>query len=373
MAGVPHQGGATWAVLQYVLGLRRLGFEVTFVEPLPLPAGSAAPAPEIVRYFSRVCDAFDLHGSAALLLSDRRTVGLPYGRLESAASRADLLLNMAGMLRDPRLTGRVPHRLYLDLDPAFTQLWAEEGIDVGLEGHTHFATVGLSLGTPGCDVPTLGLDWIPTLQPIVLDEWPAHARVRRQALTTVGNWRSYGSVERAGRFYGQKAHAFREYFNLPERTGARFELALSIHPDEVTDLEALSCHGWTLLDPARVAGTPEAYREYIGGSWAEIGIAKSGYVEGRCGWFSDRSVCYLASGKPVLAQETGFSKHLPTGLGLLRFGSPEEAADGVAALRSDYDRHARASREIAETYFRSEVVLSELLQRVGVHAEARVP
>jgi hypothetical protein len=179
------------------------------------------------------------------------------------------------------------------------------------------------------------------------------------------NWRGYGSIEHGGVFYGQKAHSLREFFNLPTLTTEKFMLALAIHPDEINDLAALRSNGWHLIDPARVAGTPTSYQRFVQGSKAEFGIAKSGYVAARCGWFSDRSACYLASGRPVIAQETGFSRFLPTGAGLFTFETIEEVLTSIEALSGDYDRYARAARAVAEEYFDSDKVLGRLLQRVG--------
>jgi hypothetical protein len=157
----------------------------------------------------------------------------------------------------------------------------------------------------------------------------------------------------------------RRFLAAPVATGDRFELALSIHPDETSDLAALTDQGWSLVDPRAVAATPDAYREFIAGSFAEFGIAKSGYVEGRTGWFSDRSVCYLASGRPVLAQDTGFSSLLPTGDGLTAFETMDDVVDGAHAIRDDYTRHARAARELAEACFDSDRVLTRLLDRIA--------
>ena len=363
LAGVPHQGGATWAVLQYVLGLRRLGHDVYFVEPV-----DAATLQASTRYFHAVTAEFDLRERSALLLAGtRETVGLSYEVLQEAARRADVLINISGMLADEALLAHVPVRLYLDLDPAFNQLWsAIEQIDMRLDGHTHFATVGLALGRPACKVPTLRRQWIPTLQPVVLDRWPRAEDIVYDGLTTVANWRGYGSIEHEGVFYGQKAHSLRRFLTLPTRTTERFMLALAIHPAEVPDLQALDANGWQLLDPMAVAGSPSAYRAFIQGSKAEFGIAKSGYVVSRCGWFSDRSACYLASGRPVIAQETGFSRYLPTGAGLFAFETDVDILAAVDALRSDYRRQGGAAREIAEGYFNSDRVLTKLLERLSI-------
>ncbi len=285
------------------------------------------------------------------------------------ARGADLLLNIAGMLTNEEITGPVPLRAYLDIDPAFTQLWhAAEGLDMRFEGHTHFVTVGLSLGRPECPIPTCGRDWIPTFQPVVLDHWPKAHGIVYDALTTVANWRGYGSIQHEGVFYGQKTHSLRQFIALPTLTPEKFVLALAIHPDETRDLEALRSNGWQLMDPEEVTDTAASYRQFIQGSKAEFGIAKSGYVVSRCGWFSDRSICYLASGRPVIAQETGFSGVLPIGDGLFAFETADEVLAAIDALQRDYAYHARAARAIAEEYFESDKVLSRLLERLGAAA-----
>jgi hypothetical protein len=354
LAGDPYQGGATWAVLQYILGLSKLGHDVWFVEPVKQDFAAS-------DYFAHVAAEFGLAGRAALLRPTRETVGVPY----AAIPRADILLNISGMLTDSELTGRIPVRVYLDLDPAFNQLWhAAQGIDMRLEGHTHFVTVGSNLGRPDCPVPLCGRSWIPTLQPVVLDQWPVASEIRYDAFTTVGNWRGYGSIEYNRLFYGQKAHSLRQFLDLPARTGEKFALALSIHSGETKDLAALTENGWDLVDPSRVAGSPDAYRCFVQHSKAEFGIAKSGYVASCCGWFSDRSVCYLASGRPVIAQETGFSRLLPTGDGLFSFRTSDDVLAAIDSLRANYGRHAAAARGLAEEYFSSDKVLARLLENV---------
>jgi hypothetical protein len=372
IAGVPHQGGATWVVLQYLLGLARLGHDVYFVEPVDepaiQPAGASLRQSRNAAYFRQVMADFGIAQRATLLLSGtQETVGLPYDRLRELARRADLLINVAGMLADPVLLERVPARVYLDLDPAFTQLWSEaQGIDMRLAGHTHFVTVGLAIGHPNCMVPTCGLAWITTPPPVALADWPVFSTTDHDALTTVANWRGYGSIDHDGVLYGQKAHSLRPLFGLPTRTDERFLLALAIHPDERKDLASLTANGWELLEPRTVVSTPERYRRFVQGSKAELGIAKSGYVASRCGWFSDRSVCYLASGRPVIAQETGFSQFLPTGQGLHGFKTEDDVLAAIATLRDDYPRQARGAREIAEEVFDANKVLPRLLDQIGL-------
>ena len=362
VAGDPGQGGASWAVLQYVAGLRSLGHDVVLVEPVP--PDRLDPSGEVARYFDRLPL---LDGGAALLASGtERTLGLPFEELVRFASEADLLINVSGMLREERLLAPIGVRAFLDLDPGFNQVWHETGEDMGIDRHTHWVSVGQSLGHDDCPIPTCGRRWIPTLPPIALEHWPvAEGTPGREAFTTVGHWRSYGSIEYGGIHYGQRAHSLRELIELPRLAGSRFQPALGIHPDETADLKALRDNGWELLDPLAVAGTPEAYAEFIRGSKAELSIAKSGYVASRGGWFSDRSACYLASGRPVVAQDTGFGDFLPTGEGLLAFDDTASAAAAVAAVEGDLERHARAARSLAEEHFDARKVLPSLLKRLG--------
>ena len=250
------------------------------------------------------------------------------------------------MLRDERLLEAVPVRAFLDLDPGFNQVWQATGSEMGFDLHTHCVTVGVRIGAEDCPIPTLGRTWIPTLPPVALAHWPlAEGAPDRDAFTSVGHWRSYGSIEHDGVHYGQRAHSLRGLVDLPRRSGARFELALGIHPDEVDDLEALRENGWELARPRRGGRRPRPPTpSFVRGSKAELAVAKSGYVASRSGWFSDRSACYLASGRPVVAQDTGFGDSLPVGEGLLGFATAEEAAAAVAAVESDPERHGRAAR-----------------------------
>jgi Glycosyl transferases group 1 len=367
IAGVPRHGGATWAVLQYMLGFARLGHEVMFVEQCDQSGFEEAPSDRsgCVSYFREVTRAFGLEESAAMLLEGtQQTVGVPYERLRRFAADADLLVNISGILTDATLISDIPVRVYLDLDPAFNQLWQVSGIDMRFDGHTHFVTVGQAIGTPASPVPTCGRSWLPTVPPVVMEHWPPATRITTDAFTTIGNWRGYGSIEYEGIHYGQKAHSLRQFMSVPTRTTASFQLALAIHPDEKKDIVALSENGWGLLDPDRVAGTPERYRSLIQGSRGEFGIAKSGYVASRCGWFSDRSVCYLASGRPVIAQETGFSRFFPTGEGLFAFETSDDVLAAIEELRRDYPRHSQAARALAEEHFDSDKVLERFIRRV---------
>ena len=360
IAGEPGQGGASWAVLQYVLGLRRLGHEVTFVEPV---ASEALEDSASSRYLAAVAERFGFP-EMTLVGPDGPSAPIPRERLARRLGEADLLLNVSGMLDLPELEA-IPVRAYLDLDPFFNQLWHLQGADMRLDGHTHFVTVASAIGEPGCEVPTLSLDWIRILPPVVLEQWPRSEAAPSLPFTTVGHWRSYGPIEHRGRRYGMRAHSVRELIDLPRRCRGGFAPALGIHPDEHDDLLALEEHGWRLLDPAVVASTPDRYADLIRASTAEIGIAKEGYVRSGSGWFSDRSAAYLASGRPVVAQDTGFGRALPTGEGLLTFTGVDAAAAAVEEVLSRPAAHATAARQIAEEALDSDRVLGALLDELG--------
>ncbi|HXR61542.1 MAG TPA: hypothetical protein VN732_09465 [Solirubrobacterales bacterium] len=361
VAGDPHQGGASWAVLQYVLGLRRLGHEVLLVEPVgdidPERSASAA-------YLREVAARFELP-HATLVDAAGRSAPIPPPRLRELMRATDLLLNVSGMLAAPELLEPVPVRAYLDLDPFFNQHWHLQGAEMRFDAHTHFVTVAAGIGEQGNEVPALGLDWIETLPPVVLEEWPLAEEAPTLPFTTVGHWRSYGPIEHEGKRYGLRAHSLRELAELPSRCEAEFAIALGIHESERGDIELLAGNGWRLLEPAAVASSPDRYREFVRSSSAEIGIAKEGYVRSGSGWFSDRSACYLAAGRPVVAQDTGFGRSLPVGEGLLAFDGLEAAATAVEEVRARPAHHARAARGIAEELLDSDRVLGRLLERLG--------
>ena len=372
VAGVPGQAGIAWVMLQYLLGLRRLGHGVFFIDPLApealTPKGTSLATSTNAAFFHRLMAEFGFADASSILVTDgsHATAGQPYAAVKEIVAQSDILLDISGKLRDPELLAAARRAVYLDIDPAFTQLWQEvQGIDMGLGGHSDFVTVGLNIGQPDCPVPTLGLDWITTLQPAVLERWPVTPAPKAGSLTTIANWRGYGSIEHQGIFYGQKVHALRELITLPTLTSEVFELALEIDPGEVKDLAALAANRWRVVSPDDVAGTPSSYQAFIRASKAEFGFAKTGYTASRCGWFSDRSICYLASGRPVLAQDTGFANALPTGRGLLTFSTIPDVLDAIDSLNENYEDHARAARALAEEHFDSDRVLGRLLSRLG--------
>lgn len=361
LAGDPFQGGATWAVLQYVLGLRQLGHDVVVVDPLP---GGAIP-PETATYFDEVCTAFGLTGRAALMPHDE---GVPRGMdadaLRACIRRSTVLVNLSGRWRDHEAVAGVPVRVYVDLDPGFTQLWHHQGADVGLGHHTHHVTVGGAMARAGHHLPTSDVSWRAMLPPVVLDAWPVASQPSSVRLSTVANWRSYGSIEHDGVHYGQKAHSFRRLERLPAESPLPLDVALSIHDGDRADRDRLATAGWGILDPCANAGDPGRYQRFVQSSWAEIGVAKTGYVAGRTGWVSDRTACYLASGRPAVVQDTGLADVLPLGRGLLTFEGVDDAADAIGRVQRDYRGHREAARSLAESHFDSRRVLGGLLSDV---------
>lgn len=365
VANKAANGGATWTRLSWARGLAQVGFAVHFVEQLDATAPLGAAG-----YFEAVTRDFGMEGSSTLLGPDGRTVaGLTLGELRDLAGEAALLVNISGHLTVREVTEAVRTRVFVDLDPGFTQIWETTGAGGSeLDDHDFWFTVGENIGTTGCRVPTNGRRWRPIRQPVVLDDWPVAPPPESDPFrfTTVASWRGpYGPVEHEGRTYGVKAHEFRRFFPLPGVAPGIFELALDIHPADVKDRAALEEHGWWLVGTDRVAD-PHAFRSYVQGSGAEFSVAQAVYVETGSGWFSDRTVRYLASGRPALVQDTGFSRTYPTGEGLVAFTTFDEAVAGAASVLADYEEHSRAARALAEEWFAADRVLGRLCEEVDV-------
>jgi hypothetical protein len=319
-----------------------------------------------VRYLNEVMERFGL-GDAYSLLYDggSDSIGLSREQVLERARSSALLLNVNGFLDDDEILEAAPLPAFLDIDPGFGQMWRELGLHDPFRGHSAYITVGENIGRADCELPTCGLNWVTTPQPIVLDHWPRSSGGER--FTTIGSWRGpFAPIEYRGVTYGLRAHEWRRLAPLPLHSRERFEIALDIDASDEKDIDLLRSNSWSLADPLQVAGDPWSYRTYIQQSKAEFMVAKNIYVRSRSGWFSDRSICYLASGKPVVAEETGFSERHPTGEGLFAFTDLDEARAAVDAVAGDYDRHAAAARELAEDHFESGIVLSRLLSSLGV-------
>jgi hypothetical protein len=371
LAQRPRHGGHTWVFLQYLLGFRALGYDVLFVDWLDESMcvdEKGRPAPfrfsANLRFLAGLMERFDLSGNWSLLHGDEGA-GVDRAEVIERTRRSILLLNVMGYLEDEDILAAAPLRAFLDIDPGFGQMWAELGLANPFAGHDRFATVGGRIGAPGCEIPTCGHDWIHVLPPVELSEWPATPGGGAR-FTSVASWRGpFGPIEYRGRTYGLRVHELRRFAGLPGRSKATFELALDIDPGDAADRDLLVREGWQLADPVEAAGDPWRYRDYVQGSSAELMIAKHLYVDTRSGWFSDRSACYLASGRPVLAQDTGLEAVIPSGEGLVSFTDLEEAVAGAEEIVNDYERHSRAARELAEAHLAAGRVLPRLLADLG--------
>jgi hypothetical protein len=369
-------GGEAWVRLSWALGLQKLGFRVYFVEQIGREscvdaAGNVVPFArcENLAYFKQITERFGLSDSAALVYQDgEQAHGLSYAELLDIAEAADLLVNISGHLTLEPLTRRLRCKVYIDIDPGFTQFWYATG-DTGLrlDGHDFYFTIGENIGTPFCDIPTRDVRWRRTRQPVILEHWPSSRAGDPDRFTTVASWRGpYGPVQYGGKTFGLKVHEFRKFVELPERTRQRFEIALNIHPADERDVNLLRRHSWQIVDPKVVAPDPDTFRRYVQTSGAEFSVAQGIYVETKSGWFSDRTVRYLASGKPALVQDTGFCRNYPVGAGLVAFRTLDEAVVGAELIANDYDRHCHAARSLAEAYFDSDKVLGQLVDEVGI-------
>jgi hypothetical protein len=371
IANKPTSGGEAWVRMSWVLGLQRLGHDVCFVEQIESagcldaqgrPAAFAESANR--RTFEAVLGSLAPALPAALICDDGGTgVGLELDEVVAWARAADLLVNISGHLDLEPIKEAPRRRAFVDVDPGFTQIWAEGGDAARLEGHDTYFTVGENIGTPRCSIPTAGLAWLPLPPPVTLAEWPVAPRPARRRFTTVATWRSpLGTLTHGDTEFEGKHHQWRRLIDLPRHSSQEFEIALQIHLDDWADRAALEAGGWHLVDPVEAAGDPHAFRSYVQGSAAEFSVAHPVYVDTASGWISDRTVRYLASGRPALVQETGIPGRYPVGEGLLSFRTLDEAAAGAEAIARDYDAHAKAARALAEQCFDSDLVLRRFLE-----------
>jgi hypothetical protein len=364
-------GGVSWDYLQYVLGLARLGHDVFYFEDTgqwpynPTEGGVATGCEFNVGYLRDVMARYGLEQKWAYRFPwQSQWFGLADCEREEVIASADLLINVSGSLAHPEEYRNVSKMVYIDSDPVFTQIKLARGQAdfrklVGVHD-VHF-TFGEAIGN---SLPSAEIAWRPTRQPIVLSEWTNKGR-QHDAFTTIMNWTSYKPVSYQGRTYGQKDVEFERFIDLPSRVPqAQLEIAVNAGKTRRTPRQLLKNKGWHVVDPDVVCPDMDSYRNYIESSTAEWSVAKNGYVTGQAGWFSCRSACYLAASKPVVVQDTGFTAILPCGEGILPFRTMAESVAAIQSVESDYERHSRAARAIAEEYFDSGKVLQKLINDV---------
>jgi hypothetical protein len=361
-------GGVTWDYIQYVVGLSRLGHDVYYIEDTdqypynPHEGGISNRCDDNVRHLASVMSRYGLEDRWAYCFPwQTQWFGMSEQRRLEVVRSADLLLNVSGVLARPDLYRMIPRLAFIDSDPGFTQVKLANG-QIDFARHIDMHDVHFSFGEtlPG-NAPDSGHDWRPTRQPILLDEWRTDLEPR-PVFTTVMNWTSYRPLSWDGRDFGQKDREFRRFMDLPQRVApTALEVAVGAGKNRRAPLDLLAHRGWRVVDPTIACPDLDTYRHYVQTSLAEWSVAKGGYVVGRTGWFSCRSACYLAAGRPAVVQETGFSEVLPTGEGILAFNSMEESVEAVREVRADYERHAAAASELAAEYFGASRVLTNLV------------
>jgi hypothetical protein len=373
IAQYPRGGGVFWLPLQYLGGLRELGRDAWWLEVL-WTRGDPALDRQCIDTFWRQARAFGVADRVALLyLPDSRRDEAP-GRIEYlgldeatvvARRRDTLLLNLANSLTAPLRAGFARTALF-DVDPGTFQLWAREW-DLGVGSHDAYLTIGMNLGARDSPIPLDGVPWARVWPTVHLGSWPRQpAPAAGARYTTVTQWWNNHYAFLDGETYDcNKRSGFLPLLPLPQRTGVPLEIAANLHASETDDRALLARHGWRLVDPETIAGSAQDFQRYVQGSRGEVSASKPAYVKARAGWISDRTVCYLASGRPCVVEATGAEGHLPASAGLRFFASLDEAVEAVQAVEADYPAACRGARALAEDVFSTRVVLPGLLAAAG--------
>jgi hypothetical protein len=365
-----NAAGNTWAFLQWVLGFREAGWEVWMVEDVPaakcIDASGKACSPEAsanLAHWRSILKEFHLEDSATLLF-DGQSPDLD--RTLAFARDAEIFFNISGHFRHRDLLAAPKEKVYVDLDPAFTQIWADVyKSDMHFQAHDTFVSIGRRLGQPDCLAPLAGQKWLPLGVPVMLEHFTTPDLEKPgDTWTTFTHWYGYPQVQYEGRWYGNKSEEFALLTELPRKTKEKLEIATDLHPEDKNG-DLFRKGGWNLIDAGPLNSPWQRYRDYLSQSRGEFCVAKNGYVQSRCGWFSDRSASYLALGRPVILQETGWSEFYPQGEGLLSFTDEASAVAALEKVGQDPVRHARAARKIAEQYCSAPVVVNQFLETIG--------
>ena len=361
-------GGLAWAHMQYLAGFRQLGHDAVYLEDCgdeswvyhwenqTLTNDLRYPA----DYVSACLEPLDM-GTQWIYRAGSRSEGLSIEEIGEICSEADLLIVWADALGSWRREYDMPsRRAFIDVDPGFTQISLLQGdadLNALVDRCERLFTIAPGIGQPGSEIPTAGMEWHHLWPPVALEHWPFAEDGAASHFTSVMKWRGFHDAEFGGRSYGQKDREFPRFIGLPRLTDQPLRIA---HLG--ADAEELRSHGWDAVAGEIPSRTPWTFRDFVQESRAEFGVAKHGYVRMQDGWFSDRSVCYLASGRPLVVEDTGQGQYLPTGEGLVIFRDLEEAVGGIDTINSDYERHRRRARQLAEDYFSTQKVIPHLLE-----------
>jgi len=368
-------GGMAWQVLHHVIGFRRMGYDCVYVENSGAPPYSpkihsiVEKPTENVRFLRDTFRRFDLAEQWAYFDSGgQRWYGASAATVEDWLENADAIVNVCGASQPDVERKRKGCLVYIETDPILEQVRYVQGDPATrafLDGHDLLCTYGTNIGKPDCVVPDAGLRWLKTLPPVVVDLWESPPKPR-------GDWRTIATYRNRGKdvvirgetYYWSKHPNWPKVMDLPRRTKERLEVAL-VSPGPELEQEFRS-QGWQVEDPYRISHTAFVYRRYIRGAKAEFSVEKDDVVRTKVGWFSDRSVCFLAAGRPCVLQDTGVGARVPTGNGLIEWNSAEEALEGIERVARDYAAHAKAAREIARAHFEASVLLPPICQAAGL-------
>jgi hypothetical protein len=359
-------GGVTWCALHYIAGFQRLGYEVFYLEDTgecgfdPITNGISTDPSYATRYIRQHLEIVGLENAWSYIDHTGRYHGKTRREVSAVCHRADLMVNLSGGCWFARPEYDALTKIFIDTDPGFTQrnMVEDKSLCDFFSAYDAFFTFALNVDRPDCTLAATPFQWHPTIQPLALEFWPVTQPPNQTAYTTIMSWR-IDSFPGMGK--GKQGELLR-MLDLPKKCRQRLKLAIAGH----APIELLSRHGWEIIDGIAASVDPFAYQSFIQASKAELGFAKAMYVETHSGWFSDRTQCYLATGRPALVRDTGFSLILPCGEGLLSFSNEQELLDGMEEIERDYAFHSRRARELAEAYFSAEQVLRNLLQTAGL-------
>jgi hypothetical protein len=375
-AGQMPLAGIAWQAAHYLVALEKLGYETWYIED----SGTNPYDPRVESvvmdcsynraYLRRVMEQFGLAARWAYRCGvDETYHGLSRRAIARLYREADALINLCGAHHLYERHLACPVRILIDTDPGYQQInYAKGDPDerAYIDAHTHFFTYGENIGQTDCPIPRGGVDWRPTRPPVDVDLWPA-PKGAPECFTSIASWDNRGKdIDYDGSTYVWSKHVnFLKFLDIPKnRRGTGFRMAI-LPPDGAVRAE-VEGNGWQLVDPRPISASLDNYRDFIAGSRGEFTVAKDIYVRTNSGWFSDRAVCYLASGRPVITMRTGFDRLYPAGEGLFQFRDRGEALAALDAIAGDYARHSRAARELAREFFAGDRVVGALLAQVGL-------
>jgi hypothetical protein len=375
-AGQMPLAGIAWQAAQYLVALEKLGYEAWYVEDTgtnpydPRIESVAMNCDYNVGYLRRAMERFGFGGRWAYFCG---VDGTYHGQSRETVARlyreADALINLCGSHRLEERHLQCPVRILIDTDPGYQQINYAKGDQAErayIDAHTHFFTYGINIGQTDCPIPLSNVPWRPTRPPVDLELWP-EADGQPECFTSIASWDNRGKdIEFAGSTYLWSKHVnFLKFLDIPQKcSDTCFRMAILPPNDQVRgEVEGA---GWRLVDPRPISADIDDYRRFIAGSRGEFTVAKDIYVRTNSGWFSDRSVCYLASARPVVTMRTGFDRLCPSGDGFFDFATHEEAETAIDAIAGNYRHHCRAAREIARAYFSGEAIVGALMAEAGL-------